>query len=230
MDIVYLLKECQICEELTYSLRTLVNIPHDKVFIVGGCPDNINKGKVIHIPVYQPNSKYQNTTNSLKLICKDPRLSDDFILMNDDFFILKPVVEEDLNLCRGTIREVLKEYKNKYGTNDYILGMEQTGIFLNDLGIIKPLSYELHIPMAMNKKNVLNMFSLPFINSLKVIHKRTVYGNLFYTKSKVIKDVKVLDINSQIQYDKFLSCSDSGWLFIKNYISNLFPNKSIYEK
>lgn len=230
MDIVYLVKECQECEELTYSLRSLVNIPHDKVFIVGGCPYNIDKSKVIHIPIYQPNSKYQNTTNNLKLICKDPRLSEDFILMNDDFFILKPVVEEDLNLCRGTIREVLKEYKNKYGTNDYILGMEQTGIFLNDLGIIKPLSYELHIPMVMNKKNVLNMFSLPFINSLKVIHKRTLYGNLFYTNSKIIKDVKVLDANSQVKYDSFLSCSDSGWLFIKNYLSNLFPNKSIYEK
>lgn len=230
MDIVYLVKECVENEELIYSLRSLVNIPHDKVFIVGGCPRNINKEKVIHIPILQTSSKYKNTTNNLKFICSQPNLSEDFILFNDDFFILKPIQLEDLNLCRGTVREVLKEYKNKYSLNDYIEGMEQTAIFLNDVGIQQVLSYELHIPMVMNKTNVLKMFSLPFINCLKVVHKRTVYGNLFYKNSKPIQDVKVLDKNSNIQYDKFLSCSDLGWFVIRDYMRNLFPYKSIYEK
>ena len=43
MDIVYLVKNSRTNDELTYSLRTLVNVPHDKVFLVGGCPDNIKK-------------------------------------------------------------------------------------------------------------------------------------------------------------------------------------------
>lgn len=57
MDIVYLVKECRINEELTYSLRSLVNLPHDKVFLVGGCPTNIDKTKITHIPTLQGNNK-----------------------------------------------------------------------------------------------------------------------------------------------------------------------------
>lgn len=230
MDIVYLVKDCTENEELTYSLRSLVNIPHDRVFIVGGCPRNIDTSKVIHFPILQTDTKYKNTTNNLKLICNQDNLSEDFILFNDDFFILKPIQIEELNICRGTVREVLKEYKNKYGFNSYIEGMEQTSIFLNDLGIKDVLSYELHIPMVMNKTNVLKMFSLPFIKCLNVLHKRTMYGNLFHKNSKPMKDVKVLDFNTKVEYDKFLSCSDSGWFIICKYIRNLFPDKSIYEK
>ena len=76
MDIVYLVKDCTENEELTYSLRSLVNIPHDRVFIVGGCPRNIDTSKVIHFPILQTDTKYKNTTNNLKLICNQDNLSE----------------------------------------------------------------------------------------------------------------------------------------------------------
>lgn len=233
MDIVYVVKECLECEELTYSLRSLVNIPHDKVFIVGGCPKNIDTSKVIHVPMLQIGSKYQNTTNMLKFICeKDIDLSEDFILFNDDFFILKPIDLEDLNCCRGYVKDVIEDYKSRCTMNDYIRGMEQTSIFLNDLGIKNALSYELHIPIILNKKNVLKMFSLPYLSSIgKVIHKRTLYGNLFLKNSKVIEDVKVLvDRYVPIHSDKFLSCDDLSFARVKKFLDKLFPNKSEYEK
>ena len=62
MDIVYVIKDCSFCEELTYSLRSLVNVPHDNVIIIGGLPKNIDENKIVHIPFIQKGSKYQNTT------------------------------------------------------------------------------------------------------------------------------------------------------------------------
>lgn len=234
MDIVYLLKNTPINEELIYSLRTLKNLPHSKVFLVGGCPNTIRKENIVHIPVLQRPNKYKNTTLSLELACRDSRLSQDFILMNDDFFVLQRIEnpKNALNLFRGTLEEVLQDYSERYGTdaNHYILGMRQTNIFLKDLGIEKPLSYELHIPFVMNKHKVLEMLSLPYINSLKVIHKRTIYGNLFLKYSKQTDDVKILrDIYLPVHNDQFLSSEDASWPYVKTYIGRKFKEKSIYE-
>lgn len=232
MDVVYLVKDSYLNDELTYSIRSLVNIAHGKVFLVGGCPANINKDKIVHFPVIQSSSKYKNTTNNLKLICQNKELSDDFILMNDDFFILKPVTTEDLKLCMGPIDKVLESYVYRYGEqgNPYVQGMRQTEIFLKDLGVQNPLSYELHVPMVMNKNKFLDMFSLPHVESIQVLHKRSLYGNLYCKGYKEINDVKVLyEYFQPLGSDKFLSTEDSSWRRVKPYINSLFPEKSDFE-
>ena len=234
MDIVYLLKDTSKNEELVYSLRSLVNLPHDKVYLVGGCPLEINKERVTHIPTRQTNDKYKNTTTSIEVAARDPRISEDFILMNDDFFILQPIKdpEKELNLCRGPINEVLAEYTKRYGpdANSYLIGMRQTNIYLQDLGVKEPLSYELHIPITMAKTNVLRLFQLPYLHSLQVIHKRTIYGNLFKNNSQQVEDVKVRRKTYWPIYNqKFLSTEDDSWQYVKPYIHSLFPGKGPYE-
>jgi len=233
MDIVYLVKNCVTNDELTYSLRSLVNLPHDKVFLVGGCPTNLNKQTIIHIPTVQGPDKFANTRNNIQLVCKDSRLSDDFILMNDDFFILKPIKDiEELNLCRGRIDQVIDEYIKRYNniTNDYLTGMKQTNIFLKDLGYERPLSYELHTPMVMNKQKVLEIFNLPFIDSIRTIHWRSVYGNLYLKNSQIINDVKVINnYDYELGTDKFLSTEDNSFNRVKPQLKYLFPNRSPYE-
>lgn len=234
MDIVYLVKNSSTNEELTYSLRSLVNLPHDKVFIVGGCPTNIDKTKIIHIPTLQGNNKFHNTTKSIQVACYNESLSEDFILMNDDFFILKPItyIEEELNLCRGPIEEVEKEHltRNNGQTNEYFTGMKQTRIYLQDLGFKCPLSYELHIPMVFNKKQLLDVFLLKHLDSLNMIQWRSIYGNIYLKNSQKIDDVKVYhNFYQPIRNDKFLSTEDMSWPRVKTYISKLFPTKSQYE-
>ncbi len=231
MDIVYLVKNCVTNEELTYSLRSLSNLPHNQVFIVGGCPTNLNKSKLIHSPISQGNDRYENTTNSLKHICHEPRLSEDFILMNDDFFILKPTDPIELNLCRGTIQEVINEIGHRYETNSpYLTGMKQTLIYLKDLGHSEPLSYELHVPMVLNKKRFLDLFPLPYIETIRKGHIRSIYGNTYLKDSKKIRDVKVYrDFYTPLGSDKFLSTEDNSWPRVKKYLERLFPDKSPYE-
>lgn len=233
MDIVYLVKNCVTNEELTYSLRSIVNLPHDKVFMVGGCPTNLDKSKLTHIPTTQGTDRYSNTTNGLKLICQDERLSENFILMNDDFFILKPIIdpETELNLFRGPIQEVIQEIGHRYETGSpYLTGMKQTHIYLRDLGYSKPLSYELHVPMVINKKRFLELFSLPYIESVRAGHFRSIYGNLYLQGSKQIRDVKVYrDFYTPLGSDKFLSTEDNSWPRVKNYLDRLFPDKGPYE-
>lgn len=233
MDIVYLVKNCVTNEELTYSLRSLSNLPHNHIFIVGGISANLNQSKVIYRPFLQGADKFANTTNGLKYICQDKYLSDDFILMNDDFFILKPIIDpvNELNLCRGTIQEVIAEMILRNGCDTpYTISMAQTDTFLKDLGYNIPLSYELHIPMVINKNKFLSMFSLKYIDTIKPGQQRSLYGNMFLKDSKKIKDVKIYKrYITEPGSDKFLSTADNSWPLVKPMLEKLFPTKSEYE-
>lgn len=230
MDIVYLCKDGPN-EELGYSLRTLVNIPHDRVFIVGGCPSKIDTAKVTYIHTNNNINKWRNSTNNLITACKDNRLSDDFILFNDDFFILKPISLDDLHVNRGPLSEVYKYYYNKYGNNEYTKGMLQTAEFLAKMGHKTILSYELHLPMVLNKKKVLEMFSLPGVMDIPVIHKRTLYGNLYKTGTKSVKDCKIIGaFLSGLATGKFLSTMDVNFPSARCFLNGLFPIKSKYER
>ena len=151
--------------------------------------------------------------------------------MNDDFFILKPTDPSELNLCRGNIQEVINEIGHRYETNSpYLTGMKQTHIYLRDLGYNKPLSYELHVPMALNKKRFLDLFSLPYIETIRKGHIRSIYGNVYLKDSQKIRDVKVYrDFYTPLGSDKFLSTEDNSWTRVKKYLERLFPDKSPYE-
>ena len=234
MDIVYLIKKTELNEELRYSLRSLANIPHNKVFIVGDCPNFINEETVFYIPNIKKESRYETTTNHTKLACQCDELSQDFILMNDDFFILNPITEEDLKLNRGLMQEQVNFYhKNHKPLTNYDLLVEQAMNELKLQGFENPISFELHTPMIINKINFLSILSKINKNSLHCC-KRSVYGNYFIKQSKAINDVKILSshiFKQEVQgrYN-LLSCSESCWGKIRPFIINKFPEKSIYEK
>lgn len=232
MDILYPIKKTTLNEELRYSLRSLVNIPHNKVFIVGDCPDFINEENVFYIPNTKEESRYKTTTNHIKIACQCKELSEDFILMNDDFFILNPITEEDLNLNRGYIINIFAYYiAHHRPLTHYDQLVIQSMNELKKMGFEKPISFELHTPIIINKTNFLSIVNKLNNDSLHCC-KRSVYGNHFIKYSKTIEDVKVLSnhIFKPEDYTNLMSCSEVCWTKIKSFIQKKFPNKSIYEK
>lgn len=232
MDIIYPYLKGD--DEIIYSLRSLANLPHSKVFIVGDRPEGIDLKKVCYIPFAQTKTKYKNTTDIIKMMCNNSAVSDDFILMNDDFFILKPITKpkEELNLYRGNAFNVYEHYVQKYGNNGYSKGMLETAKCLQNIGIENPLGYELHIPFIFNKNKFLQMYK-DFgaqIEQINCFHKRTFYGNLYNTGGTSIKDVKIFAFGGlPAPEQKFLSCSDTAWANLRVYMQKIFNTKSIYE-
>jgi hypothetical protein len=102
MDIVYIYRHSRDDgRELRYSLRSLSNVPHGKVFIIGDKP-KWTKG-IVHVPASDPHGlKALNALHKITVACRDPRVSEDFVLMNDDFYVLKPIPGIP-TLHRGTI-------------------------------------------------------------------------------------------------------------------------------
>ena len=231
MDIIYPYQKGD--DELIYSLRSLKNIPHDKVFIVGEKP-NFNFKNVYFIPFNQSGTKYKNTTEIVKLMCKNSLVSDDFILMNDDFFIIKEIKNptEELNIFRGNALNVYERYVQKFGENGYSKGMLETIKLLQDIGINEPLSYELHTPFIFNKNKFLKMFEIKGVADILALHKRTLYGNLYNQGGTAMKDVKVFAFSgyNPDENQKFVSCSDTAWANLRLYLEKIFKEKSFYEE
>lgn len=230
MDVVYPYKSKGDDEELRYSLRSLKNLPHGKVVIVGDRPEWLRD--VYHIPVKQRLSltRFENSARNIYEASCDPKVSEDFILMNGDFYITKPI-QEIPTYHRGNIAEVVS---SEYGGADslYIRIMKQVHKFLKSKGY-PTLCYELHCPMVINKTKYREIHKL-IRNRHRIPHgsDRTLYGNMTDMGGTKIKDVKVYRPNDPIPDTEFLSSSPKSWVegAFRDYIRASFPDKSKYEK
>lgn len=231
MDILYPVKEYDHNPELRYSLRSLKNIPHGRVFFVGYKPDWVSD-EVTLIPRKQNpyETKYLKTTENLILACQNEELSDDFILWNDDMYVVKPV-ETVPPAHRGTLNQMINWYYKRYSNSPYTAGLVRTFHRLQQLGIDEPLAYEVHIPMVVNKAKFLE--SLKISLELEGFGKRTIYGNLNKIGGSYMEDVKII---RNLQYipdnPTFLSTNESSFERHKIgvVIRQMFPELCKYEK
>ena len=230
MDIVYPVKSTNENIELRYSLRSLQNIQHDRVFIIGDLPNFVQN--VIYIPIKSVNSRYVSTTNSLKTICINKEVSDNFIWMNDDFFILKPIQPNDLLLNRGKMNDIVSYYHKIHNSlTPYDRNVENAYKELKSMGFEEPISFELHCPIIINKYKFLTICDKIKTDALHCC-KRSLYGNYYIGNSNTIKDIKVLSntIFDEKNYDRFISCSENTFKKVEDFLKKNFPNKCIYEK
>lgn len=233
-DVVYPLKRKSQYEELRYSLRSLKNVPHGRVFIAGHELPKWAK-HVIHIPVTRIKGEngFMNAERNWIAACSHPKLSDDFIAMNDDFFIMKPM--DRINAYHDGDLKTYINYRVHLGINEnYEVAMRSALKFLQEMGIEKPVGYTLHVPMMMNKYKRINLHHMFRYEILRnsIVLMRTLYGNLYSAGGEEMIDVKMIDGREWEKYeDPFLSTNDPSFKYEKigELIRSKFPEKSPYE-
>ncbi|WP_199570525.1 hypothetical protein [Streptomyces murinus] len=225
-DIVVPVRETAVNEQLRYALRTwAANLPHRKVWVVGYRPAWLRN--VEHIPTVQPGTKYENTTIAVRAACEHPDVADRFLLMNDDFFVMQRQTEMPV-LHRGPVREVERYYAAR-ASGKYLTGMRETRDLLVKLGYPDPLSYELHVPLPVEKAGMLEALNVG--RHLPVVHKRTLYGTLAGLGGQRIQDVKVLHRGPQFPHGPFLSTMPDAFAngMVGRHIRTAFFQPSHYE-
>lgn len=240
MDIVYLVKNNpeNNSEELRYSLRSLKNIPHNKVIIAGEKPDWATN--VTYLPVPQTGTKGENVSANFAAAIASELVSDDFLLMNDDFFIMKKIPEMP-NINFGRMVDVITKYDQRYpeGT-EYIQKMKSLHVKLVSLGFEDPICYELHTPMIFNKQRVKRFF-----NEVEepLYQLRSFYGNFFQIGGEAVPDVKVFlkpqhnnpeyNQNPEKYLEEQVFLSVTGGSFKRglpgDFVRSKFTEKSEYE-
>jgi hypothetical protein len=230
MDFVYICKE-GINEELKYSIRSVVeSFPDSNIWVVGGKPDWYVGN---YINVEQKESKYKNAVENLKTISTSDQISESFVLMNDDFYIIKKIDKIE-NFHGGYLLNKINLYQKLNGNSQYTRKLSGTYKKLKALGFENPLDYELHVPMIMEKEKLKIILEL-----IDQFLWRSIYGNKFEVGGTEMQDVKVYtsgplvlkSYNLNIDSHTYLSSADSSFNNIFNKIlKDKFNKKTKFER
>jgi hypothetical protein len=218
--------------ELRYALRSVEKhlTGYGDIFIIGECPSFLQN--VTHIPandIEQTWAKEANIFRKIMVACEDPRVSDDFLFMNDDHFLLQdyqanqfPFYYDGLLSDKMTVTEYKHTVKN---THDWFLGA--------------PVDYlDIHCPILYNKRKFewclpLADWSKPYGYCIKTAY---CYINGFVSSPRC-SDLK---INQPLTYTEIMQLiAGRPWFSIGDaaregemlqVLQELYPNKSKFEK
>jgi hypothetical protein len=247
VDAVYIVRPGDSNEELRYSLRSIQkHLPFiDRVFVSGWFPDFLNPETVIHIASYDtalpadPRSSrhrkgYQDAEANWQAACLDERVSETFLAMNDDFFVMQPVQEMPM-LHDGEIDAATARRVGNFGVSHFTRALKNTRDFIlkNELAAGPVLSYALHVPMVMEKRLKVSELVAPDLQNGVVLLSRTIYGNMFAVGGEYYEDAKVAGWITEAPEDAiFLSTNENSFAngTIGEIIREAFPERSKYEK
>lgn len=221
MDIVLPYRKSD-SDELKYALRSLKNMRYRNLFICGDKPDWLTDEAICLVnPIRGVNAQHDSELN-IRLALHDIRLSDAFILMNDDFFILRPVYNLP-DYYTGTFDELIRSRQEAQFIT-FNQALRRTKAFIDRT----PLAFEVHIPVIMFTEERLRVSDeiLPILALGTTVLPRSIYLNRYCTRIVKRKDVKLYGFNSGQPLDDFLSTADGQF---NDNIRQLFPIPSKYE-
>ena len=245
IDLVYIVRPGERNIDLRYSLRSVSKFcKYRNIWIVGFKPYWVQNVKFI--PTQQTGDKWKNSMVNYTAACKSREISDNFVLMNDDFFAIRPVNDwnHDCNVCLGELEDFVRRFSTIENRSKWQYGFEYAVNLLNSIRCNRHINYEIHTPIILNKQNFLAMLGqkeiIDFMSTKKVFHKRSIYKNLYpdIGEPRVIEDVKLnlykdvdlihLQENWISTYDNTLD--NSAYPLINKLIKSMFNKRCKYEK
>lgn len=231
--LVYFVRSGDDNEELRYSLRSVArNYPTSEVWIVGYKPRWVTGVRFIRGNRFT--SKPINVYDNVRIISTHPEIPDEFLMMNDDFYFLKPVTAPVEHRYRSTLDEHIAtlDANNKWWRQSMII----TRRWLIHQGLTDLLSYDMHRPFPTVKAQmdeVTEKASLFYRDNPP--QWRTIYGNYWHIECpKVERDCKV---QKRSNYEKlldfdFISTTDMAWRMngVGDWLQMLFPEPCAFEK
>jgi hypothetical protein len=213
--------------ELRFCLRSIAKHlkGYGNVFIIGTCPDWIQN--ITHIPAEDdPRNRFRdrNIVNKITAACKDGRVSQDFIMVHDDHFLL-----EDIEA---------KHFPYVHHGPVNIVGGQYGYTKQNTIGVLGEVNdHDSHCPILFNKKKFLN--SVPTVDWSKWYGYlvKTLYCVMNGIEAEYYPDLKIRwaetveEIRDAIAGRKWFSIGDRCWGNgqMKDVLDELYPSKSKWE-
>lgn len=142
--------------ELRYSLRSLEKYVTDlsRVFLVGHKPRRVCG--VVHIPARDPHKNaLSNLIHKLRLVVDSPEVGNEFMLMNDDFWITEPW-DSHAVYHMGTLADAISKRRGSK-ENYYYKALVDCDDRLRRAGVPVPLSFDPHCPMKIETSLAINV-------------------------------------------------------------------------
>ncbi len=231
LDVVYPVKPTRDGNsELRYSLRSLRNLPHRNVHIFSDYIIWLDEHKVKRHPSSDRPDKqrFANVNQTLLRACDDPNISDPFIFMNDDFFVMKPVKEIPYYV-NGTLQQHYDYLHRTYQGSKYMRDLLETQSELKRLGL-GTLDFEVHAPIIFYKDELRRILKA-YPNAAC---RRTLYANSMKVKWKQAIDFKIYGFGDNFDHNRpFVSTADANFRRqsgVRSMIRSEFTTPSPYEK
>lgn len=227
MDVVYVSRDGDN-PELRYSLRTLVNVNYDNVWIFGGAPV-WTSDEIMYRRRRQGGSPYSSTRDHIKAACNTPEVTDPFMLWNDDFFAMRPVGEVPV-YHRGSFEALLDSTAAM--KTPWARGMRDTAAFMEKRGMLAgALSFDAHLPLIIHKEPMREALRLAQNVRADAVHLRTLYGAVAGLEGEEHPDPKLMRRSDPFPRGAWLSSGDDTFRpTVEPVLRYLFPDPSNYEK
>lgn len=230
IDIVIPVRKGDLNEELRYCLRSIAeNVQHNNIIITGYKPKWIQNVKYIASDPLNSN-KYVRVAKNIAAAVEWPETSEWFILFNDDMFMLERMAQIPM-VHRGPLINMCNEAMPPVQRDSMLL----TYNVLTRAIVERPLNYEVHAPMPINKIDMLDVIKRikggDFSES--ALQLRSMYGNIHEYKGTEIKDPKISrrDFFSYDPEFPIISTTDESFNHGRagEEIRARFPHKCRYE-
>jgi len=242
-DIVYFLKEDLPLDgaELRYSLRSLVNFPHHKVWMVTPTlPDWVDSARVIlvdHLPEHK--DKYADLSEKWKWLGTNEDMPRKIVYMDDDYYVIKPVKRPPSRSAHYSLSNHIRlneEYNQKLNipakNSTLLTALKNTERLLieREAPLLHPIQ---HVPWLVKRKNIpvhwedgrgpydwkiLEFNHKPPKNVPNMLHENKTYS--------VQGTIQILERGW-----RYISSGEQHWVDsgLGNWFRKLFPYPSVYE-
>ncbi len=231
--------------ELRYCLRGIEMYlrRYRNIYIVGDLPDFVRN--VIHVPFEDNLTKTKNILNKLLYMAHNDTLKRNFIMFNDDHFLLKIIDARKVPFYFDDFAKA--SIKNRHLGDKYRQIVLDTEKVLFENANVNCIFYDVHTPIVINRQHLIGIY-----NSYKKEWEESEYGFLvksFYTNILLTNfpetdrlSISYRDLNFKIPLtkeeikarlkDRFMfSIYDTAInKDMVEILNELYPNKSMYEK
>jgi hypothetical protein len=244
IDIVYIMDDRSKREniELMFSLRSVKKHlkNYRKIHIVGeDMSKTIKATRVVKHHVLPPTEGYNHQIKKhhmIDLVCQNDLISDEFVLISDDCFLLQ---NHDVNKLpfyySGTLEERVEGYRNQNSAS--IRNLRETGKLLKDHNR-QTKYYNTHTPLLINKKDFLALKETFYIEEFECgLLYKTLYCNFYKKRGKftpmnlIYYRVTREILEAKIKKGKYFAVNDSGLtLPVIKFLNDTFPTPLLWER
>jgi hypothetical protein len=165
--------------------------PIESLTISGYTPFWMDKSKIYSIKGNVHGNKWKDVFNNAYLLAQDDSMPDNFVVMNDDFFILKNGFMPQMQ-SRCSFDTHLRKIRPTSRNGEWGRSLKCTYQFLAELGIEHPMSFELHTPFPVNKDCLLTIMDICSGWQGEMPPQwRSVYGNMYHHNAPMQGDRKI---------------------------------------
>jgi len=224
-DLVYPLGTGSILNnfELRMSIRSVEKYltGYDKIYIIGECPDWAQN--VVHIPFVEKSTVGDfNIMQKITKACETTEISDDFIFLNDDHYLLAPfTLPEFPYYYMGSLEESYRTRPDGYGRR-----ARNSMNYLKEKGL-PTKHFDIHYPIIYNKSLFLQYVTNGPDWSKQHFIIKSLYANSLKIEGEETKDFKRNEL--PVVGTKVFSSQPHIRANVQRFLLEQFPNMSRYE-